>query len=111
MAQGRGRYVNQPVDNPNPLRRDTFYIPAYSWMAVRIVTDNRAYFFPLFQTFKPRSLFFFSLAGIWALHCHIQWHVAAGLMMQIVVQPSTFAKWTIPEDLLAHCSSRNVAGT
>ncbi|KAI0033322.1 multicopper oxidase 3B [Vararia minispora EC-137] len=84
MASGKGRYIGQSVSNRNPFYRDTYLIPAYSWMALRFVTNN---------------------PGLWAFHCHIQWHMAAGLMMQFAVQPSTLAKWTVPEELLAQCSA------
>jgi hypothetical protein len=43
MGTGAGRYVGQPLNNTNPLRRDTILIPAFSYLVIRFVTDNRAY--------------------------------------------------------------------
>ena len=51
MAVGPGRYIGQEYNIEKPLRRDTFLIPAYHYMVLRIVTDN---------------------PGLWAFHCHIQ---------------------------------------
>ena len=34
--------------------------------------------------------------GIWPLHCHIAWHVSAGLYVNILEQPSAI-KYRIPQ--------------
>ncbi|KAB5517485.1 multicopper like protein [Coniochaeta sp. 2T2.1] len=44
----------------NALRRDTLTIKPYAWALIRFVAD-----YP----------------GLWALHCHIAWHMEAGLLM------------------------------
>jgi len=41
MGSGDGRYTGQALNNTNPLRRDTVLIPAYSYLVMRFVTDNR----------------------------------------------------------------------
>ena len=46
MGAAQGRYIGQTLNEQNPIRRDTFLIPAYSWMIIRFVTDNRACLFP-----------------------------------------------------------------
>jgi len=84
VAAGAGRYIGQPLDNPNPLRRDTFLVPPYSYFVLRFVTDN---------------------PGVWAFHCHLSWHVAAGLLMQINSLPSKAAQFDIPEDIISHCAT------
>ncbi|VDB90104.1 unnamed protein product [Peniophora sp. CBMAI 1063] len=90
MAVGSGRYIGQEYNIKKPLRRDTFFIPAYHYMVIRIVTDN---------------------PGLWAFHCHIQWHMAQGLLMQIAIQPSKLAQWTAPPELLAQCGDSYVPRT
>jgi iron transport multicopper oxidase len=41
LGTGDGNYQGQAnLTQTNPMRRDTFVIPAYSWGAVRFVTDN-----------------------------------------------------------------------
>ncbi len=41
MGSGAGRYNGQELNATSPLRRDTVLIPAFSWMVLRFVTDNR----------------------------------------------------------------------
>ncbi|KAF8524707.1 multicopper oxidase 2A [Hysterangium stoloniferum] len=83
MGTGAGRYVGQAIDDPNPLRRDTVLIPAYSYMVLRFVTDN---------------------PGLWAFHCHLAWHMAAGLVMQINSLPSKTAQLDVPEPVISYCA-------
>lgn len=83
MGSGAGRYIGQELNNTNPLRRDTILIPAYSYMVLRYVTDN---------------------PGLWAFHCHIAWHMAAGLLMQVSSLPSKAAQLDIPQDIISQCA-------
>ncbi|GJE96109.1 hypothetical protein PsYK624_123020 [Phanerochaete sordida] len=62
IGTGVGRYIRQALNATNPLRRYVFLIPVYNWMVIRFITDN---------------------PGLWALYCHLAWHMAAGLLMQI----------------------------
>ncbi|KAL4246950.1 multicopper oxidase family protein [Abortiporus biennis] len=82
MGTAPGRYVGQALNTKNPLRRDTMVIPAYNWMVLRFVTDN---------------------PGVWAFHCHIAWHMEAGLLMQINSLPSVAATLPFPQDILSQC--------
>ncbi|KAF8589084.1 multicopper oxidase [Ramaria rubella] len=90
MGSGLGRYTGQAVNNTNPLRRDTVLIPAYSWMVLRFVTDN---------------------PGLWAFHCHLAWHMAAGLLMQFSSLPSKVAQMELPADIVAHCQADAGSGS
>ncbi|CAK5276517.1 unnamed protein product [Mycena citricolor] len=84
LGHGKGRfrsYVNH-LDTTNPIRRDTFTVPARSWAVVRILTDN---------------------AGYWAFHCHISWHMAGGGIFQLAVPPAANETLTLPEDIVRHC--------
>ncbi|BGP59358.1 hypothetical protein NBRC10512_005153 [Rhodotorula toruloides] len=67
LGQGQGRYQGQELDTKNPMRRDTFILPAYSWTILRFVADN---------------------PGMWFFHCHLTWHMASGLAMQFLVLPN-----------------------
>ncbi|KAI0752747.1 multicopper oxidase [Daedaleopsis nitida] len=82
MGQAAGRYQGQTVDNVKPMLRDTLVIPAYTHTVLRFVADN---------------------AGFWAFHCHIQWHMAAGLLFQLNILPSESAKFNIPQYMLDQC--------
>ena len=41
MGTGAGRYTGQELNTTTPLLRDTVLIPAYSWMVLRFITNNR----------------------------------------------------------------------
>lgn len=70
VAEGLGEW-DGVANLKNPMRRDTFVLrpgdpvkgPAY--MVMDFVTDN---------------------PGVWPLHCHLAWHVSAGLYVNILVR-------------------------
>jgi FtsP/CotA-like multicopper oxidase with cupredoxin domain len=70
--------------NKNPMRRDTLVIPEYGWALIRFRNDN---------------------PGQWALHCHISWHMEAGLFMQFVSLQDEIKALGLPSDVLALCNS------
>jgi FtsP/CotA-like multicopper oxidase with cupredoxin domain len=69
----------------NPLRRDTLTVEAYAWSLIRFVADN---------------------PGLWALHCHISWHMEAGLLFQFMSRADLLGKMTIPNDVKALCAAK-----
>ncbi|KAI0063945.1 hypothetical protein BV25DRAFT_1801547 [Artomyces pyxidatus] len=85
MGSGPGRYTGQALNATNPLRRDTVLIPAYNWLVLRFVTDN---------------------PGAWAFHCHLAWHMSAGLLMQFISQPSALAAMQVPNDIVSQCKAQ-----
>ncbi|KAH9958044.1 ferroxidase [Russula dissimulans] len=60
--------LNPPVveGQANPMRRDTVQVPAGSSVALRVTADN---------------------PGTWLLHCHIEWHLEAGLAVTLIEAP------------------------
>jgi len=110
MGEGAGRYSGQELNATSPLRRDTILIPAYSWMVLRFVTDNRerSLFSPelrdVLNSHARLRIRLLTKAGVWAFHCHLSWHMAAGLLMQISSQPSALAKLTVPQDIVTQCA-------
>ncbi|KAJ5524509.1 CAZyme family AA1 [Penicillium frequentans] len=52
-----------------PIRRDTIMVQPQAHTVVRFRADN---------------------PGVWLLHCHVEWHVEAGLMATIIEAPETF---------------------
>lgn len=66
----------------NSLRRDTLTIKPYAWSLIRFVADN---------------------PGLWALHCHIAWHMEAGLLMQFMSRADVLKTMSIPDDVRALC--------
>lgn len=109
MGTGAGRYIGQTLNNTNPLRRDTVLIPAYSYLVLRFVTDNREYIvsfpFPYLAMTNVILTTVVAIAGLWAFHCHLAWHMAAGLLMQISSLPSKAAQLDIPQDIIDQCAS------
>ncbi|KAI5474342.1 multicopper oxidase [Pseudohyphozyma bogoriensis] len=84
MGSGSGAYAGQAFNNTNPMRRDTVLIPAFNWVALRFVADN---------------------PGYWAFHCHLSWHMSAGLLMQFATLPSQAALLTPPTLMIDQCKS------
>lgn len=79
LAQGHGYFDHQmydTIDLSNPLRRDSASVEAFGWILIRIITDN---------------------PGMWAFHCHISWHLEAGLLMQFLTRPDVVGNWKLPE--------------
>lgn len=68
---------------PNPMRRDTIVVDAYGWAMIRFRADN---------------------PGLWAFHCHITWHMEAGLLMQFQTRDDILQGWTLPSDLTGLCT-------
>jgi iron transport multicopper oxidase len=100
-----------PILNPpllegqaNPMRRDTVQVPSMHSVTLRVVADN---------------------PGVWLLHCkilsfcvfaslmsqaatagHIEWHLEAGLAIQLVEAPLVMQQRnTVPQTLYDQCKS------
>ena len=73
------------IDLANPLRRDTVSIEAYGWILLRFVADN---------------------AGAWAFHCHIGWHMEAGLGMVFATRIDELAD--VPAEMYQQCKMDGV---
>ena len=71
------------LNTTNPMRRDTLTIDAYGWALIRFKADN---------------------PGLWAFHCHVAWHMEAGLLMQFQSRNDIMKEWTLPSDVLDLCN-------
>ncbi|KAE9391811.1 Cupredoxin [Gymnopus androsaceus JB14] len=73
----------------NPLRRDTFHIPAEGSVTLRVVADN---------------------PGVWFLHCHMEWHLESGLAIQFVEAPfeAQALSGNIPSDMYSNCKKLGI---
>ncbi|KAG2160191.1 multi-copper oxidase laccase-like protein [Suillus bovinus] len=78
IGEGDGSYISGV--------RDTLTLPGYGWVAIRFITDN---------------------PGLWAFHCHIGWHMAAGLLMQFADLPSKVQELQIPSYLSDQCTQQS----
>ncbi|KAK4139513.1 laccase-2 [Dichotomopilus funicola] len=66
----------------NPQRRDTQLVPGWGYMVISFEADN---------------------PGAWPFHCHVAWHVAAGLYVTVVERPDLIAKYRIPSIMAQTC--------
>ena len=72
LHQGPGFYDGTSITNPtNPQRRDVQLVPAGGHIVWQINLDN---------------------PGVWPFHCHIAWHVSAGLYANILERPADIQK-------------------
>ena len=72
----------QAAANKNYVVRDTVSVPANGWVLIALVADN---------------------PGIWAVHCHIDWHLSAGLMLELFEAPGMLAGTPISMSQLENC--------
>ncbi|KAH6659817.1 Cupredoxin [Truncatella angustata] len=67
-----GASANSTTWNPsNPMRRDTVTVPAQSHVVLRFMADN---------------------PGVWALHCHVAWHMEGGMFVSLAERPRDLAE-------------------
>ncbi|OCK75595.1 multicopper oxidase, partial [Lepidopterella palustris CBS 459.81] len=84
-----GPYVTDIAMPPTPMRRDTIMVNPNGNFVLRFRADN---------------------PGIWLFHCHIEWHVASGLIATMVEAPLTLQQTLsgkIPADHLSACHDTN----
>ncbi|RHZ73574.1 hypothetical protein Glove_230g21 [Diversispora epigaea] len=90
VAQGPGSTManisTSKYNLKNPVIRDTTLVPAFSHVVIRYIADN---------------------PGVWAFHCHIEWHVELGLVAQLIERPTEFSNQTLPDDVRALCVEYN----
>ncbi|CAL5868908.1 uncharacterized protein PFLUO_LOCUS3135 [Penicillium psychrofluorescens] len=87
VAEGVGEW-DGVANLKNPMRRDTFILqpgdpvkgPGY--MVMEFVTDN---------------------PGVWPLHCHLAWHVSAGLYVNVLEHPEKILNMEIPHSVYQNC--------
>jgi len=68
------------------IQRDTISVPSSGWAKIRFVAD------------KP---------GAWFFHCHIEWHMSAGLALAFIVSPQQLLGegYTVPKDQQDLCQA------
>ncbi|KAI5479835.1 laccase [Pseudohyphozyma bogoriensis] len=73
----------------NPMRRDTIVVPAGGAVNVRFVADN---------------------PGAWIFHCHIEWHLEAGLAVVFIEAPTEAQEiMTLPDQVIDQCAAQGIA--
>ena len=88
-AEEAGAYVYNETFPQVPMRRDTLMVRPNGNMVLRFRADN---------------------PGIWLFHCHIEWHVASGLVATMVEAPEELQKsLKVPQDHLDACARQEIA--
>ncbi|EON62388.1 ferrooxidoreductase Fet3 [Coniosporium apollinis CBS 100218] len=83
-----GAYVNNVTMPQVPMRRDTVLVRPNGNIVLRFRANN---------------------PGIWLFHCHIEWHVASGLVATMVEAPLDLQQnLKIPEDHYQACRDGNI---
>ncbi|CAF9936325.1 MAG: hypothetical protein ALECFALPRED_006767 [Alectoria fallacina] len=113
-----GQYVGNETLGAVPMRRDTFMVRPMGNIVLRFRADNPDKSpFPLpYHTFP--STLSYSLVTlsanttsprIWFFHCHIEWHVASGLIATMIEAPSLLqSTLSIPPDHYDVCKAQNL---
>ncbi|CAG8778865.1 33390_t:CDS:2, partial [Gigaspora margarita] len=76
---GVGTEIDKSVYNTvDPPVRDTTIVPANGWTTIRFIIDN---------------------PGVWAFHCHIEWHLQIGMFAQIAELTDQLKLQKIPDSI------------
>lgn len=83
-----GKYVGNETFAAVPMRRDTFMVRPMGNIVLRFRADN---------------------PGIWFFHCHIEWHLASGLIATMIEAPALLqTTLSIPPSHLDVCTAQNI---
>ena len=83
LAEGKGTWDGTITHGQNPQRRDVQIVqPGPSYLVLQYDTDN---------------------PGVWPFHCHIAWHVSAGLYVNLMEQTDLIKKRVIPSVVAQTC--------
>ncbi|KAI8853451.1 multicopper oxidase-domain-containing protein [Chytridium lagenaria] len=70
-----------------PMRRDVVVIPGGGYAVLRFKADN---------------------PGVWLFHCHIEWHLEAGLVITLIEAPNKLTNITMEPTFQRHCAAQNI---
>ena len=83
LAVGTGTQWDGKITNPqNPQRRDTQLVPAMGYLVIQLEGNN---------------------PGLWPLHCHISWHLSAGMLVNLVLGEKELGAMEVPESVGEVC--------
>lgn len=88
LAEGVGEWDGKITNYPATQRRDVQMIQP------GIFGGAPAYLVLQYDTDNP---------GVWPFHCHIAWHVSAGLYINLMEHPDQIRKKTVPQTLAQTC--------
>lgn len=82
LAEGTGTWDGTIAHIQNTQRRDVQLVQPQGFIVVQYNTDN---------------------PGVWPLHCHIAWHVSAGLYINTMEQTAAIKQRIIPQTIVQTC--------
>ncbi|KAG5663236.1 hypothetical protein KAF25_001172 [Fusarium avenaceum] len=83
LNEGLGSWDGSVINEHNPQRRDVVQVRGKGFIVIQFdASDN---------------------PGVWPFHCHIAWHVSAGLLTQFLTNPSKVEKLRIPNVVAETC--------
>ena len=91
LAEGFGKWNGVITNQANTQRRDTQLVQGGT-------PDRPAYIVLQYNTDNP---------GTWPFHCHIAWHVSAGLYINTIEQTTLLQKRVLPPVVANTCNSWN----
>ena len=92
-----------------PMRRDTFTVRPNGNIVLRFRADNPDKFPPKTPSNPPNPQLTPSPPRVWLFHCHIEWHIASGLVATFIESPLSLQSdpnLTIPPSHLSACTSQ-----
>lgn len=95
--------TSHPAFPAVPMRRDTLLVHPFSNFVIRFKADN-----PGRSTHKVMCRNSSDSLGVWLFHCHIEWHMDAGLVASMIEAPLDLQKTvSIPKDHYQACRASN----
>jgi FtsP/CotA-like multicopper oxidase with cupredoxin domain len=92
LATGTGTWDGTITNPSNPQRRDVQQIAAGG------TVDNPTYIVLQWDQNNP---------GVWPFHCHIAWHLSAGMYINVLERPDDIPNLDIPQEFFDTCTAWN----
>ena len=73
-----------------PIRRDSWVLAAAGYTVIRFIADN---------------------PGVWIIHCHMEWHIDAGLTATLIEAPTQLQAQAFPPAMAQICRDQNIGIT
>ncbi|KAM0350139.1 hypothetical protein ACHAPU_003303 [Fusarium lateritium] len=83
LHEGPGSWDGTIINKHNPQRRDVVQVRANGHLVIQFDAGDNP--------------------GVWPFHCHIAWHVSAGLLTQFLTNPDEVKKLRIPNVVAETC--------
>lgn len=94
LAEGQGTWDGTIVNPSNPQRRDVHM----SWAGADSTNPAIATNYQVIQYTQDNP-------GVWPFHCHIAWHLSAGMSILLLERPEEVHKIQIPDSVTGTCDA------